>query len=95
MTAVLYRDEIFKSIVRLYAAAVGSNFVLRDDYARPHTVAFVDDYLENEGIARMAWPAYLHGLNPIENLSDILGRAVSSRSQPPPTLIELKTALQK
>ncbi|GFX38608.1 transposable element Tcb1 transposase [Trichonephila clavipes] len=55
-------------IVRLYTAAVGPTFVLMDDNARPHRADIVDDYLESEGIARMAWPAYSPDLNPIENL---------------------------
>ncbi|GFU46598.1 transposable element Tcb1 transposase [Trichonephila clavipes] len=43
----------------------------------------------------MVWPAYSPDLNPIENLWDALGRAVSSRFPPPVTLIELETALQE
>ncbi|GFV92171.1 HTH_Tnp_Tc3_2 domain-containing protein [Trichonephila clavipes] len=42
----------------------------------------VDDYLESEGIACMAWPVYSLNLNPIENLWDALGRALSSHFQP-------------
>ncbi|GFV81014.1 transposable element Tcb2 transposase [Trichonephila clavipes] len=66
-----------------------------DDNARPHRADIVDDYLESKWITRMAWPAYSPDLNPIENLWDALGRAVSSRFQPPATLIELETALQE
>ncbi|GFX29523.1 transposable element Tcb1 transposase [Trichonephila clavipes] len=66
-----------------------------DDNARPHRADIVDDYLESEGIARMAWPAYSPDLNPIENLWDALDRAVSSRFPPPTTLIELETALKE
>ncbi|GFW51908.1 transposable element Tcb1 transposase [Trichonephila clavipes] len=40
-------------------------------------------------------PAYSPDLNPIENLCEALGRAVSSRFPPPATLIELETALQE
>ncbi|GFW71296.1 transposable element Tcb1 transposase [Trichonephila clavipes] len=95
VTAVRYRDEVLEPIVRLYAAAVDSTFVLMDDDARPHRADIVDDYLDNEGIAHMAWPAYSPDLNPIENLLDALGRAVSSRFPPPATLIELEKALQE
>ncbi|GFS94150.1 transposable element Tcb1 transposase [Trichonephila clavipes] len=66
-----------------------------DDNARPHRADIVNENLESEGIARMAWPAYSPDLNPIENLWDTLGRAVSSRFLPPATLIELETALQE
>ncbi|GFS81690.1 transposable element Tcb1 transposase [Trichonephila clavipes] len=89
VTAVRYRDEVLEPIVRLYAAAIGHTFVLMDDNARPRTADIVDDYLESEGIARMAWPAYSPDLNPIENLWDALARAVSSRFPPPATLIEV------
>lgn len=95
VTAVRYRDEVLEPFVRLYAAAVGPTFVLMDDNARPHRADIVDDYLESEGIARMAWAAYSPDLNPIENVWDALGRAVSSRFPPPATLIELETALQE
>ncbi|GFW86844.1 transposable element Tcb1 transposase [Trichonephila clavipes] len=40
-------------------------------------------------------PAYSPDLNPIENLWDALGCAVSSRFPPPAALIELETALQE
>ncbi|GFV82084.1 transposable element Tcb1 transposase [Trichonephila clavipes] len=95
VTAVRYRDGVLEPIVRMYAAAVSPTFVLMDDNAHPHRADIVDDCLECEGIARMAWPAYSPVINPIENLWDVLGRAVSSRFPPPPTLFELETDLQE
>ncbi|GFU68832.1 transposable element Tcb1 transposase [Trichonephila clavipes] len=95
VTAVRYRDEVLEPIVRLYAAAVDPTFVLMDDNARPHRADIIDDYLESERIALMAWPAYSQDLNTIENLGDALGRAVSLRFPPPVTLVELETVLQE
>ncbi|GFW91237.1 transposable element Tcb2 transposase [Trichonephila clavipes] len=66
-----------------------------NDNARPQRADNIDDYLESEGIVRMTLPAYSPDLNPIENLWDFLGRAVSSRFPPPATLVELETALQE
>ncbi|GFT80935.1 transposable element Tcb1 transposase [Trichonephila clavipes] len=52
--AVRYRYEVLEPIVKLYAAAVGPTFVLMDDNICLHRAGIVDDYLENEGIARLA-----------------------------------------
>ncbi|GFV97117.1 transposable element Tcb1 transposase [Trichonephila clavipes] len=93
--AVWYRDEVLEPIVRLYVAAVGPTFALMDDNACPHRADIVYDYLESEGIVRIAWPVYSPELNPIENLWDALGHAVFSLFPPLATLIELETALQE
>ena len=77
MMALRYRDEVLESIVRLYAATVGPTFVLMDENARPHRAVIVDNYLESEGIVRMAWLAYLPHLNHIKNLWDALSHTVS------------------
>ncbi|GFX70811.1 transposable element Tcb1 transposase [Trichonephila clavipes] len=68
VTIVQYQDEILEPIVRLYAAAVDTTFVLMDDKARPHRADIVDDYLESEGVARSVSPAYSPDINPIGNL---------------------------
>ncbi|GFT18952.1 transposable element Tcb1 transposase [Trichonephila clavipes] len=67
VTTVMYRDEVLEHILRLYAAAVGPNFALMDDNARPYRADIVDDYLESKVIAHMAWPAYSPDFNLIEN----------------------------
>ncbi|GFV62946.1 transposable element Tcb1 transposase [Trichonephila clavipes] len=65
VTAVRHRYEVPELVVRLYAASVGPIFVLMDDNIRPHRVDIIDDHLESEGIACMAWPAYFPDFNPL------------------------------
>ena len=57
LTGLRYRDEILDPIVRPFAGAVGLDFTLMDDNARPHRARVVTEYLEQEGITRMDWPA--------------------------------------
>ncbi|GBL77796.1 hypothetical protein AVEN_152995-1 [Araneus ventricosus] len=43
---VRYRDEILEPYVRLFKGAVGPEFILMDDNARPHRALLVDEFLE-------------------------------------------------
>ncbi|GBM20273.1 hypothetical protein AVEN_216685-1 [Araneus ventricosus] len=80
VTGVRYRDEILKPYVRLFRGAVGLEFILMDDNARPHRALLVDEFLESEDIRRMDWPAISPDLNPIEHVWDALGRAIATRN---------------
>nr|KAG5706368.1 hypothetical protein BaRGS_033129 [Batillaria attramentaria] len=91
LTAIRYRDEILDPVVRPYAGANG----LMYDNARPHRARIVDQYLEEESMERMEWPARSPDLNPIEHVWDMIGRAVRARVNPPRTLAQLGQALQQ
>ena len=52
-TIVQYRDEVLDPIVKLYAAAVDSSYVLADDNACPLRAIIFDDSLDVEGIVRI------------------------------------------
>ncbi|GFV07219.1 transposable element Tcb2 transposase [Trichonephila clavipes] len=84
-----YRDEILRPIVVPYAAAIGDDFILMDDNCTPHRPNLVEDFLFEEGIVRMEWPACSLDMNPIQHVWDALRRRVASRQPPPQTLQEL------
>ena len=64
---------------------MGENAVLVQDNARPHTAYVVQDYLEQESIEIIDWPARSTDLNCIEHMWDIVYCQVSgSHNTPPP-----------
>ena len=67
VNAQRYRQEVLRPCVRLFRGADGREFIFVDDNARAHRDLKVDEYLENEDIQRMAWPASSSVLNPIEH----------------------------
>ncbi|GFV55222.1 transposable element Tcb1 transposase [Trichonephila clavipes] len=93
MTGHIYRDVILEQHVRLFRGAMGAEFLFMDDNSRPHRANIVDECLQSEDITRMDWPAYSSDSNPIEYVSDMLGRRIAVRQPPPTCLPELRRAL--
>ncbi|GFV60335.1 transposable element Tcb2 transposase [Trichonephila clavipes] len=93
LTANRYRDEILRPIVVTYAAAIGDDFILMDDNCRPHRANLVKDFLFEEGIVRIEWPACSPDMNPIGHVWDALGKRVAGRQPHAQTFQELEIAL--
>ncbi|GFX13264.1 transposable element Tcb2 transposase [Trichonephila clavipes] len=81
LTVRRYREEILRPIVVPYAAAIGDDLILMDDNCRPYRANLVEDFLFEERIVRMEWPASSPDMDPIEHVWDALGRRVAG----PPT----------
>uniref|UniRef100_A0A8C7TIE1 Tc1-like transposase DDE domain-containing protein n=1 Tax=Oncorhynchus mykiss TaxID=8022 RepID=A0A8C7TIE1_ONCMY len=93
LTAIRYRIEILRPLVRPYAGAVGPGFLLMQDNARPHVAGVCQQFLQEEGINAMDWPARSPDLNPIEHIWDIMSRSIHQRHVAPQTVQELADAL--
>ncbi|GFW72149.1 cubilin [Trichonephila clavipes] len=53
MTGHIYRDVILEQHVHLFRGAIGAEFLLMDDNARPHRANIVDECFHSEDITRM------------------------------------------
>ena len=92
MTAQRYRDKVLDLHVRPYVSAIGDDSLM-DDNAPPHRARIVQQYLQQETIVRMDWPARLPDCYPIEHLWDFLQVAVTRHQQQPRSLLELENSL--
>ena len=89
MTSLRYIAEILTPHVLPFAGAIGNEFILQDDNARPHRGHVVDTFLDEEGIERLDWPAYSADISPIENLWSDLKKQVYLQVNNTTTLREL------
>ncbi|CAJ0954397.1 unnamed protein product [Ranitomeya imitator] len=93
LTTIRYQDEILRPIVILYASALGPGFLLMQDNVRLHVAEMCQQFLHDEGIEAMDWPARSPALNPIEHIWDIMSRSIHQRHVAPQTVQELTDAL--
>ena len=95
ITGERYINDILDVYVKPYDGAVGENFILMDDNARPHWARVVELYLECETIQRFDCPTRSPDANPIEHVWNMLQTAISRRNSQPRTLQELGIALEE
>jgi transposase len=95
LTGQKYRDEILHPLVvpHFDCHPLASRPILMDDNARPHRACIAQDYLQQEAIELLPWPAMSPDMNPIEHLWDYLGRKVNARTPKCQNIQELRTAL--
>ena len=88
-TALRYMNDILRSTVLRYRHSIEEAFVFMDDNSRPHRAYVVNDFLQDNDIARLEWTACSPDMNPIKHAWDILKRAVYGRLDPPTSLRDI------
>ena len=74
LTALLYRDNILEPVVLLFLQQYGQNVIFQQDNARPHAARVVSDFLEQNDVNVLPWPAVSPDLSPIEHVWDEMDR---------------------
>ena len=91
LTGARYRDEILQAhvvpFVRQHAVT------LQQDNARPHIARVVTDFLTQQTVNVLPWPAVSPDLSPIEHAWDEMERRLRQLPNQPVTLAELSRAL--
>ena len=90
-----YRQLLQTELIPYARRHFRRNFLLQHDNATPHRARVVQDFLQQQQIDQLPWPAYSPDCNLIEHAWDTLDRAVRNRDIQPSNLDELARALQE
>ncbi|KAI4872445.1 hypothetical protein NFI96_033688, partial [Prochilodus magdalenae] len=92
-TDLKQRREIRSGTAFYIDQAIGPGFLLMQDNAIPHVAGVYQQFLQDEGIEAMDWPARSPDLNPTEHIWDIMSRSIHQCHVAPQTVQELADAL--
>jgi hypothetical protein len=93
LNAVKYRGDNLDPIVLPFQQQRNFDHVIQHDNARCHMARVCQDFLNENHIRVLPWPALSPDLSPIKHLWDELGRRVRHYQNLPETLQEQRDAL--
>ena len=88
-TAIRYRDEIIRPHVLPFLQGQRGAVMLKQDNARPQVARVVTDFLGQQNVNTLPWPAVSPDLSPIEHLWDEMERRIRLLPNQPLTLNQL------
>ena len=82
LTGQQYRDHILCPLVvpHFKCHPLTSRQIQIDANAKPHRTCIVQNYMQQEAIELLPWPAMSPDMNPVEHLWNYLGRKVNART---------------
>jgi hypothetical protein len=86
-------DEIVQPCVIPFIQAQANNTTFQQDNTRPHVARVVRDYLTQQNVDLLPWPAVSPDLLPIEHVWDEIERRLRHLPNQPVTLAEMGLAL--
>jgi hypothetical protein len=93
LTDMRYRVEIVQPYVIPFIQAQANNVTFQQDKARPHVPRVVRDYMTEQNVDVLPWPAASPDLSPIEHAWDEMERRLRHLTNQPVTLAEMGPAL--
>ena len=89
LTGIRYRDEIIQPHVIPFIRRQQNPVNLQQDNARPHVARVVRDFIAQQNVDVLPWPAVSSDLSPIEHMWDEMERRLRRLANQPVTLDSL------
>ncbi len=93
LNALRYRDEILRTHVVPFVQEQQRHITLQQDNARPHTARVAMDFLAQQNVDVLPWPAVSPDMSPIEHVWGEMKRRLRALPNQPVTLADLAAAL--